>query len=190
MPVEITWTASGVWAWLAAHPEAVKRQKIRAVVRAAQKQAFEEWCGIRVGMVGLGARFTANAFNLLRLTPRSTGYQARQRKVLGRVLPYVSPTKTSGTMERLTLGGGWNVTNRNGTDDVTTVMAITGARQLNLLREPFGPIYRKEFLGFKDGGARDAVWIRRRAEVLMHAELVAEMKRAQRRTLRAGEVAA
>ena len=188
MPVEITWTASGMWAWLAEHPAEVKRTRIRTIVRAAQKQALQEWCQIRVGMVGLGARFTANGFSLLHLTQRSSSYRKQQERKLGQIVPYVSPTSHSGDMMRATLGGGWNITNKNATDEVTTEMAITGARQLNMLGAK-GAQYRKEFLGFKDGGARDAAWIQHRVQILIHAEVVKEIQRAQRRVLRAGGVA-
>jgi len=182
MPGEITWTASGLFAWLAANPAAVRQEKIRAILRKCQKQAVNEWAQ-KHGAIGLPERFTEEGARVLDLTPRKPGYQNRQRNVLRRTLPYTSPNHTSGGMRRAVLNDGWRIRARNGTDEVTTEFTITGARQLNRIKAPYGQVYRSEFLGFSMGGHRDGEWINARVLELSIPLIVAEISKAQKRTL-------
>jgi hypothetical protein len=184
MVVEIKIEVDGLFAWLAEHPEAVKRSRIATLARAAHKVAFNEWAQ-KHGAIGLEERFTADAFNTLGLTPRGKGYQNRQHNVLRRTLPFTSPDHNSGTMRRAVLSNGWRIQNKNnGGDAVETEMTITGARGLNRIKAPFGDVYRREFLGFDRGGRGDAQWIEKRAAELFRDALVAEIQKAQKRELR------
>lgn len=185
-------TANGVWTFLLANPEAVQRERILTIVKNAQKQAFDEWTKTVGGSVGLALRFRPEAFGVLQLTRRSTGYQTRQIKTLGSLYPYVAPlskktegntSKPSGQMRNEILGGGYNIQGKNtGNNVATTQLSITGARTLNLLgtsgpqASGKGPIYRREFLGFDRGGRRDAEWLVKRANELTQDMLLKELQ--------------
>jgi len=184
VPGEIIWTASGLFAWLAANPAAVRQEKIRAILRKCQKQAVNEW-GQKQGAIGLPERFEEGGDKALGLTPRTDGYRARQRNSpLRRVIPYMSPNHDGGTMRRAVLNNGWRIQARNGTDEVTTEFTITGARGLNRIKSPYGQTYRREFLGFAAGGHRDGEWINARVMELALPLIVAEISKAQKRVLR------
>lgn len=187
MSVSISWTADGLWSWLIENEGDIPRAKIVRAVRRAQKQAFLDWC--KLPLIGLSLRFSPRGFADLGLTPRSRGYQRRQIKKLGQVLPYVSPNGSqdgaSGTMRNAVMSGGYRVSSINGTGNaVTTQLSVTGARQLNRISdEHHGATYRREFLGFDAGGKKDAEWILARTNELAMQYLRKDMERARKKVL-------
>ncbi len=186
MPISAKLSAEGVWAWIAQNGAAVRMERVNAAMRRSQKQALTEWArDLKGGDVGLALRFQPEAFGVLGLTERGDKYQKRQRRTLGGIYPYVAPLsrggEPSGKMRRAVLGGGYSITNKNnGGGVVTTQLAITGARILNRLPDPYRSIYTREFLGLDRGGRRDAVWITNRANELTKQALFKELTGARR----------
>lgn len=189
--VKITWTADGLWAWLANNPGTLRRERVYAILRKAQKQTLTEWTQMRASGVGLAMRFDPQSAALLGLTQRSPKYREQQRRTLGGIFPYVAPLSRgrlqlspSGTMRRAVLGGGFGIASKNtGGEVVTTQITVTGARILNYNNSPNAALYRREFLGFDVGGRRDAEWIKRRGNELAGPALLMEIQRANRRTI-------
>lgn len=189
--IEIDLSHEGIMAWLGNDPPEARKQKLRTMARKAQKEAVTQWTALAAStQKGLAYRFDPSAFTGLNLTPRSRRYQTQQIKsYLGAVTPYVAPKDTvsksgsvveTGSMKRAVTGGGFSIVGRNKSTDVTTVLAITGARILNEMGDA-GQIYRDEFLGFDGGGKRDAEWIQNRTQTLLLQYMIDDMARASRR---------
>ncbi len=192
MAASVKLSAEGLWSWIMGNPDLVRKERVVAALRKAQKQAITEWCALPAGPVGLAGRFIPSAFSTLGLTPRSQSYQKRQRKTLGAAIPYVGPLNRgkqlspSGSMRRAVLSdGGHRITNKNNGGTVaTTILSLGGARILNIGSSKNAAAYRREFLGLDRGGRRDVDWIVTRANDLASQFILREIQSARRIRLR------
>lgn len=175
MPGEVTWTVEGLFAFIDANPDSVRRNIFQRIMRASQKQAILEW-STRSGDLSLADIFRPSSITTRALTARTPGYQKRQINILRRVMPYASPTRQSGTLRREVLAGGYRITARNKTAEVESTDYISGARQLNRIRAPYGQIYRQEFLGWDGGGRKDKVAITARSLLIAVPAIIKEME--------------
>lgn len=185
--IEVDWQLTGMFAWLRSPRW---RADVRRITRKANKQAINEWL-TRRHSPALRDRFKPGQRGRLQLAQRSPGYERRQVKFFGRVLPYRSPTHRgtfgTGHMAELILKQKrFRVAAANNTGDVVvTRFRITGARILNRIKQPYGDQYRREFLRLRHGSNRaDRDWIERRSQELIWQGLEQLWKRQQRKALR------
>jgi hypothetical protein len=205
MAVTLELQGRGFWAWLKRHHVSLRVQLLAEIIARAQAQAFVEWA-TRSGDESLQVRFTERAWGLKGFAPRSMGYQKRQLKAFNKLLPYVSPRSTFNALAvakaitttnpnaRTILRAlqpkgpharelvrqpiaGFNIRVRQRSRSVKTSMTLPGMRILNRLADPWGSIYRKEFLAFHGGGSADGRWISKRANEIAATEIFAAMAR-------------
>jgi hypothetical protein len=182
--LEITFTTAGVFTWLEVNPGAIRAKKLRTLARRAHKRALTEIATMEE-FPGIQNRFSAHAFAKYGLSERGERYQKWQRRVFGHVIPYFSPKQKDVHMEFLMKvpEAGFRVAGTNGGDAVITTLYLPGARILNRIAEPFGEIYRSEFLNLKGsaGGRATGEWVKQRSASLYLALIAQEIQRAPRR---------
>lgn len=170
----------GLFAWIEQNSQGVTVDRLHALMREAQHEAWMEFVTGKTQSDGLPGRFSPKAWDLLGLTRRSKSYEQRKMRVFGgRDVPYTSPRK-GGTAHMRDLlkvkGSGFNLTPRSGGDVVTTTLKLPGARILNFVRNPQGAIYRSEFLQLTARARAEGDQIRLRAQTLFWQKFTNEVE--------------
>lgn len=199
MALEIEFDESGMFVWLQNNRGNLTPERLKFFARLAARTALTDYAAGRI-KPSLQDKFEPNAFATYDLSPRSDNYEKFQRRVFGRVLPYFSPkTRKGASNEHMRdilkrPGDGYRVNVQNETAAVVAVLKLPGARILNIIKQPWGEIYRREFLSFIGTGAKDAAAITGHAMRLFYQYLKDEVSKPRRRkrsalTYVAGETA-
>lgn len=165
---------------------------LRRITRKAHKATIGDYM-TRKKSPAFGDRFDFQRGARFRFSPRSEGYQRRQRKRFGKALPYVSPTragtKGAGHLRSIVTrpGRGHRITARNvPSPEVRTRLRLPAARILNLIKKPYGQRYRDEFLRFGHPSHQvDAKALNRQIGQALLKDQRTLFQRAERRALRA-----
>lgn len=180
-----TLQGNGLWAWLDTQGKEAS-SRLREMIAEAHALAFAEFVsGGRTKSAGkipmdggLGMRFSERAYDVLGLSKRSEKYTKRKRRMFGRDLPYVSPSKRGHIHLRDLMrfrGTGWQVRPAGRGRVVSTRLTLPGLRQLNQIRAPYGKVYRDEFLQLGGRARHQFEAIRARAHQLFFERLQAEI---------------
>lgn len=198
--IEINIDYNGLWAGLSDKP--YREKTVIRVARATLKEVMVEFAN-RKGRASLDFRFTDAAFSVLDLAPRSEKYQKRQKRVLGRVRPFFSPTRKSAHMQNIIRipDVGHRVALRNfgkgGEGIIVTRLSLPGARPLNAAslrkgRRPTGRSlgYASEFLNLTRPGTAgfdgvSARWIRMEFAERFPSRLKEALRRKPRKKVKA-----
>ncbi len=190
MPFEITLEGNGLWSWIEQNPGTKGVARIMTIYKKAQKQALAEFmtgASRAFGNPGIARRFSEGY--AAQIQRRTGGYMRRVTKFFGRYLPFTSPTPagTAGNGHLRDLikkqGTGFNLTNRNKVETVTTIMTLPAARVLNLR-----PQYRGEFLDLNSLNHSDGQWIEKRVHAIAWPLVKRQIELAERRRLRGGKI--
>jgi hypothetical protein len=174
--------AHGIWDWLRRFkvPGAV----LRRCAKVACATAWDEWArghgqGAQAGQ--LKDRFRYSAWTKYGFMGRSQSYMKWQTRVFGTILPYRSPRKSGPFQNTKHMADliavpavGFRVRTTAIKGGVAARVTFPGGRILNIIKEPYGRYYRREFLQLTN--SREGQAITHRALTLLWSLLRSEMR--------------